>query len=144
MDKQKARHGPVKDIDWKLVDDLLIKGCSGTQIAARIGIHYDTLYDRCQKEKKTLFSVYSQQKREKGDSMIHETQFDLAMERDRAMLIWLGKQRLGQKENPGQMIPEEISTAFAEVMRLWADKQLAAKDDQEALNSDEINIISDK
>lgn len=137
-------HRPTKIIDWDEVDDLLVKGCNGSQISSYIGVCSDTLYDRCLLEKGVLFSTYSQKKREKGDSLLHKAQFELAMKEDRTMLVWLGKQRLGQKENPGQVIPEEISTAFAEVMRLWADKQLAAKEDQDALNSEEINIISDK
>lgn len=135
---------PYKNIDWDEVDDLLVKGCNGAQIAASIGVTPETLYDRCSLERGQKFSHYSQERREKGNSMLHKYQFENAASGNTTMQIWLGKQRLGQKENPGQMIPEEISTAFAEVMRLWADKQLAAKDDQEALNSDEINIISDK
>ena len=85
-------------IDWKMVDALLQANCSGVQIAARLGVHADTLYAACQREKGSAFSAYSQQKREHGETLIHQKQFDIAMKGDKTMLIWLGKQRLGQKE----------------------------------------------
>ncbi len=141
---KKSAHRPLIPIDWDKVDELLEAGCPGTEIAASLGIHSHTLYDRTEAEKGITFSQYSAEKRSKGDSKLRTAQFFNALSNNTTMQIWLGKQRLGQKENPGQVIPEEISTAFAEVMRLWADKQLAAKEDQEALNSEEINIISDK
>lgn len=87
-------------IEWSKVDKMLEAGCTGTEIAGEIGCHPDTLYDRCEKEKGLLFSVYVRSKRAKGDGTLRAKQFKLAMEGDRVMLIWLGKNRLGQKENP--------------------------------------------
>jgi len=47
------------------------------------------------------FAAYSQEKRAQGDDMLRVTQFSKAInEKDRGMLIWLGKQRLGQHDNP--------------------------------------------
>jgi hypothetical protein len=89
---------PAKYIDWAMVDKLLIAGCTGTQVAARAGVSDDTLYLRCKKEKGKVFSAYRQEKISIGDGMLHATQFSLAMEKDRSMLIWLGKQRLNQKD----------------------------------------------
>lgn len=86
-------------IDWNKVDELLEAGCDGTQIAAYLGCHEDTLYIRCQDEQKMAFSAYKAQKRAKGDSTLLTAQFDAAVkDKDRAMLIWLGKQRLGQAD----------------------------------------------
>ena len=89
---------PAAIIDWKAVDRLLQAGCTGVQIAARLGIHADTLYRACQSEHKSDFAAYSQQKREHGETLLHEQQFALAMKGNLGMLVWLGKQRLGQKE----------------------------------------------
>lgn len=137
-------NGPVKHIDWDIVDELLMKGCTGTQIASRMGIHPDTLYDRCYNEKGTRFSEYAQQKREKGDSLLLETQFNMAIERDRAMLIWLGKQRLGQKENPGAMtIPPEFAELFAQTMNAIASMQKTNAEVQIDLNRDDTSISTD-
>ena len=85
-------------IDWKAVDRLLQAGCNGVQIAARFGIHPETLYDNCKRDHKSDFSAYAAQKREHGETLLHEQQFLLAMKGDKTMLIWLGKQRLGQRE----------------------------------------------
>lgn len=93
------------EIDFKKVDNLLKMGCSGTEIAASIGCHPDTLYKRVEKIFNTNFSAYAQEKRAIGDSILRAKQFEVAIgneEKDLkpnvTMLIWLGKQRLGQSE----------------------------------------------
>ncbi len=93
---------PESEINWKLVDDLLIAGCRGTEVAANIGIHEDTLYNRVVKEKGVSFTVYSAQKRAKGESLLRATQFAKAMKQDNMMLIWLGKNRLDQSDGKQQ------------------------------------------
>jgi len=89
---------PVKDIDWDKVDELLMAGCFTTEIAANIGVHKNTLYQRCEKEKGCGFSAYSQEKKAKGESLLRKVQYDVAMSGDRTMLVWLGKQRLDQHD----------------------------------------------
>jgi hypothetical protein len=86
-------------IDWEIVDDLLIAGCDGTQIAAFLGCHEDTLYIRCQDEKKMGFSAYKAQKRSIGDIALLKAQYEKAVkEKDNTMLIFLGKARLNQSD----------------------------------------------
>ena len=87
------------EIDWDLVDNLLKAGCPGTEIAPHFAIHEDTLYDRCKKDKGTDWSAYMRQKRSQGDSNLRAKQYTLALQGEKSLLIWLGKQRLGQKEN---------------------------------------------
>jgi len=89
----------LKKIPWAKVDKWLEAGCLGTEVAARIGIHKETLYRRCQKEKGISFSDYIQQKKAAGNSILREEQFKAAMKGDRGMLIWLGKQRLDQRDS---------------------------------------------
>ena len=90
----------VIQIDWKKTDQLLEAGCSGVQVAAYFGCHEDTIYHRCQEEHGISFSAYSAMKRARGDSLLLGTQFKIAVEGDKTMLVWLGKQRLEQQENP--------------------------------------------
>lgn len=85
-------------IDWDKVDKLLMAGCPGTEIAAHFGIHEDTLYRRCEQDRGMGFTVYSQQKKSTGNNMLREKQFDLAMDGSERMLIWLGKNKLGQSD----------------------------------------------
>ena len=89
---------PKVDIDWKKVDKLLEADCEGTEIAAYLGIVPNTLYRRCEADHKISFSKYLQEKKAKGNSLLKVKQFDAAMTGDKTMMIWLGKQRLGQSE----------------------------------------------
>lgn len=97
---------PPKEIDWNKVDQYLIGGSNGVQIAGKFGIHPDTLYDRCQQEKGVVFSAYAQEKRSCGDADLHLSQYLKAVkDKNTTMLIHLGKHRLGQKDHDDKDIP---------------------------------------
>lgn len=89
---------PKAIIDWNKVDMYLKAGCSGAGIAELIGINSETLYRSCRREHKMDFTEYSQKKREVGNDMLRAKQFDTAMKGNVTMQIWLGKQRLDQRE----------------------------------------------
>ena len=96
--KKVGGHPRVK-IDWKIVDRLLEADCEGTEIAAYLGISPDSLYRRCQLEKKMGFALYLQEKKAKGNMLLKTTQFESAVkDKNIAMQIWLGKQRLDQRD----------------------------------------------
>ena len=112
------------EIDFKKVDNLLKMGCNGVEIAATLGCHPDTLYKRVEETFGTTFTAYAQEKRAIGDSILRAKQFEVAIgneEKDMkpniVMLIWLGKQRLGQSEkveNTGKADDKiEINVNFA-------------------------------
>jgi hypothetical protein len=87
------------NIEWKTVENLLMSYCSGVEIAAHLGIHENTLYNRCKIDKKMDFVAFSQEKKAKGDSLLKAKQFESAVtDKSIPMQIWLGKQRLGQKD----------------------------------------------
>lgn len=99
MSEEKRPTGrPIKQIDWKTVDQCLQAGCSGVQTAGYLGIHHQTLYEAVQREFGMTFTDYSSEKEAKGESMLAMKQFQEAMKGDRGMLIWLGKQRLKQRD----------------------------------------------
>lgn len=108
----------IKPIDWDKVDELLIAGCLGTEIAACFGIHHNTFYDKVYQKYGVTFSEYQQQKASVGDSMLRKTQFDVAQDKDKTMLIWLGKQRLKQREPEAAIQLTTVSAAekFIELM----------------------------
>ena len=100
---QTSKNGPGRPehvIDWKKVDELLIVGCTGSEIAAALGVHQDTIYRHVQSEKGTNFASYAADRRQKGNTLLRQAQFKKAMTGDNTMLIWLGKQTLDQKESP--------------------------------------------
>ncbi len=97
---KKGAGRPEIPIDWNKVDELLVGGCTGVQVAAYIGMHPETFYDRCVKENGTNFTDYAYPKKQKGNSLLHSKQLEVALSGNVTMLIWLGKQRLGQREDP--------------------------------------------
>ncbi len=112
---------PEKQIDWNRVDDLLIAGCLGTEIAAAFDVHPQTFYSRVEEKYKCSFTHYSQEKRGIGDSLIREKQFQKALgltdSGDNTMLVWLGKNRLGQRnEDKLSIVTSEQQTTLDKTM----------------------------
>ena len=89
---------PKVKIDWHEVGEMLKCGCDATVIATTIGVSTDTLYTRSKLDNKLDFSAFSQQKRAQGNDLLRRKQFELALDGNISMLIWLGKNRLGQTD----------------------------------------------
>ena len=128
-------------IDWKRVDALLAYGCLGADIAATLGIHRETLYNRVMKEFNISFSDYSAQKKAVGDSILREVQFKKAIgetkDGDNTLLIWLGKQRLGQRENEVEKkVSEDVLSAFSGLMEQLDTYQSARKIEDKSNNNE--------
>ena len=87
------------EIDWSKVDRYLQAQCSGVGIASILGIHENTLYNRCKEDNGVAFMEYAALKKGEGKELLRYKQFEIAMKGDKVMLIWLGKQYLEQKEN---------------------------------------------
>lgn len=88
-----------REIDWKRVDELLEAGCLGTEVASHFGLSGDRFYDRVREKFGINFTQYASEKRQKGDSCLRERQYKKALTGDNMMLIWLGKNRLGQSDH---------------------------------------------
>lgn len=134
---------PEISIDMKVVEHYLICGCSGTEVAAVIGVHPDTLYERVQRETGKLFSNYSAECRQKGDSVLREAQYIKAVGNkkkgttgDNTMLVWLGKNRLLQRDAPEtQTVTEETIKQFNALMEQFQNAQNVKKEDPEVPSS---------
>ncbi|GAC1606014.1 MAG: hypothetical protein NVS3B25_35340 [Hymenobacter sp.] len=131
MSKQPGAGRPLALIDWKKVDRLLEAQCTATSIAARLGICVDTLYNRCKTDNKVDFSAYCQQKKESGEALLREQQFALAMKGNLGMLVWLGKQHLGQKEKAETETNSTIKVLTTEVLTRSAGVPLALDEKSE-------------
>ncbi len=109
---------PEKPINWKLVDDLLIADCHGTEIAAHFDMHPNTFYDRVVAQYNMSFTEYSLEKKQKGNSIIRAKQFDKAIKGDNTMLVWLGKNRLKQAESPQEIsVDTNTMKQFNDIMK---------------------------
>lgn len=90
---------PKSPIDWIEMGRLVQAGCTGVQCAAYIGIDEETFYNRCKDDLAMGFTEFLRQNRSKGDALLLAKQYEAALkDKDRGMLIWLGKQRLGQRD----------------------------------------------
>jgi hypothetical protein len=93
----KARIGrPPLDIDEDTVEKLASIHCTMQEIASVVGCSVDTLENR--------FSEIIKQGRDRGKASLRRMQYEAAKKGNATLLIWLGKQILGQKDKS----PEEI------------------------------------
>lgn len=122
---------PLAVIDWEIVDELMEAGCTGVEIASYFGLYPDTLYARVEDKYKCGFSAYLHQKRSVGDALIRKTQFDVAIDKDKTMLIWLGKQRLDQRE-PEQKTSNLNESAFVDYLQTQLDNYKKSIDSKES------------
>ena len=81
---------PKKDIDAEQVRKLAMMQCPTTEIAAFFDCDEGTIRKR--------FSEIVAKGREAGKISLRRKQFDVAMSGNVSMLIWLGKQYLGQTD----------------------------------------------
>ena len=89
---------PKIEIDWNTVDKLCGIQATLREIASFLGVSEDTIERRCKEEKKMRFAEYFEQKRGTGKISIRRKQYEVAMSGNVSMLIWLGKQYLGQSD----------------------------------------------
>lgn len=96
----RAAGGPRKTVNWRQVDEMCKIQCTGEEMAAVLGIDYDTLGARCREEHGVKVSDYIEQKRRHGKASLRRRQWLAAKEGNTSMLIWLGKNWLNQTDNP--------------------------------------------
>ncbi len=89
---------PRKEIDWVEFDDLCRVQCTLAEISAHFSVSEDTIERRVFEQYGTTFAELFAQKRKAGFVSLRRKQFELAMMGNPTMLIWLGKQVLGQSD----------------------------------------------
>jgi len=85
-------------VNWQIVDKLCFIQCTELEIVSCLECSVDTINRACKREKKKTFAEYRSQKAEGGKHSLRRMQFEAAKKGSGAMLIWLGKQYLGQRE----------------------------------------------
>ena len=95
----KANGRPRKEVDYKSLENLCAIQCSGEECASFLDMDYETLNRILKRDKHGGFKEYFALKGGKGKISLRRAQYQLAVEKKNpTMLIWLGKQYLGQKE----------------------------------------------
>ena len=80
--------------------------CKRSEITAFLGASDETIDRFTQKRYGSTFAQYRAEKGEAGCANLRRKQMELALKGDRVMLIWLGKQELGQVERSEVMTRE--------------------------------------
>lgn len=89
---------PRIQINWDEFDKLCAIQCTQTEIAGWFQCSVDTIERAVDRDKGMGFADYYTQKAGSGKISLRRQQWQLALKGDKTMLIWLGKQYLGQNE----------------------------------------------
>ena len=129
--EQKTRQKPGPElfsIDWEWVDQMCVIDATAEEIAAcyrnpetnRMGIHPNTLVKACKRDHGVRLCDYLSEKRQIGKASLRRRQHQAAMDGNPALLIWLGKQRLGQTDK--QEIAHDNAASGKLIVNLTTDK----------------------
>lgn len=92
---------PRKEIDKAEFEKLCEFQCTQEEICGWFDITDKTLSSWCKREYGLGFSEIYAKKRGLGKISLRRAQFQAAQRGNATMLLWLGKQYLGQKDAPG-------------------------------------------
>lgn len=100
----KGAGAPRIQINFDDFDKLCELQCTLVEIASFFDCSVDTIENFIQREKGVKFSEYYNQKRQSGFISLRRSQYKEANNGNTTMLIFLGKQYLGQKDKIEQEI----------------------------------------
>lgn len=89
---------PKIDLDWDIIKNLCGIQCLQEEIAQVMGCSLDTVERACRRTHGVSFAEFYRQKKGVGRVSLRRKQWEIAMRGDKTMLIWLGKQALGQAD----------------------------------------------
>lgn len=83
---------------WDMLENLVLWSADGEYCAEKLGISYDTLIRRIKERYNCSFAEYRAKKKEPMRVNLLKKQYEVAMSGNVSMLIWLGKNELGQSD----------------------------------------------
>ena len=113
------------DKEWRQVNAMCAMMCTGEEIASVLGVSYDTLERRVKEKYSISCADYIKEKSASGKASLRRHQYKLAESGNATMLIWLGKQYLGQTDKQeidhqstdGSMSPKDTSQTVLEILK---------------------------
>ena len=114
-----------KKIDYGQLDKLCAIQCTGEECASILGMDYDTLNAALKRDGNKGFSDYFKTKSAFGKASLRRRQFKAAEDGNATMLVWLGKQWLGQLDRPSDAFENDngnITKVKIEVIGASKDK----------------------
>lgn len=115
-----GRGRPPKEIDKEQFEKLCEIQCTSDEICEVLDVTDKTLTGWCRRTYDKSFSEVFSKKRKRGFASLRRHQYEEAKNGSTTMLIWLGKQWLGQSEKPAadveeSEISEEVEALLAEL-----------------------------
>lgn len=110
---------PTREIDYKTVEKLASIACADSEIAHVIGFTPEWICKRKKTDEKLAKAI--ERGREKGRAALRRLQWNLANKGNATMLIWLGKQLLGQRDEARTVVAGEQAdgqTSFPVTIRI--------------------------
>lgn len=108
-----ARTGrPKIEINQNEFEKLCAIWCNENEIAGWFDCSVPTLARWCKRTYGNTFDDIYRQKASKGVVSIRRKQFELAQSGNVALLIWLGKQKLGQVDQPTHTVVQTSTVSF--------------------------------
>ena len=92
------------EVDYKTLKELCAIHCTGEECAAILGVDYDTLNRALKRDKHGGFTDYFKKYSADGKKSLRRRQVEVALDGSVPMLIWLGKQHLGQADKQEQTV----------------------------------------
>lgn len=99
---------PEKSFDWKVLDAVLQYNASKKDCAGFLEVSEDTIERRIKSEYNMTFSEYKNLKMGKARIKLAQKQYDMAMKGNVPLLIWLGKNWLGQSDKQETLTTGEV------------------------------------
>ena len=121
-EKKKETRGRKKiSIDWEKAAKLASYMCTAKEIGYILGVAADTLNYRCKTEQSCNLEDFLAKNQSTSLASLRVQQFAAAKKGSIQMMIWLGKQYLGQRDQISQNIDQ--TTTYTELQSM-SDKEI--------------------
>ena len=128
MPEDEPRDGPGRprfELDLEMIERAAMMGCTKNEVATLAGMSHSGFYKRMETDEALVDAL--QRGQDKGRSTLRRLQWQGAQSGNPTMLIWLGKQLLGQRDK--QELSSDPDNPLTVIYR-WADKPVAEDDGQ--------------
>ena len=111
--KKKKMGRPKIEVDLSQLEAFCQVLCTQEEIALFLGCSIDTLNRRLKESVGKTFADFYKKHRTGGKMSLRRAQYKAAIDGNATMLIWMGKQNMGQKDKPdGDDISEPLPVSI--------------------------------
>lgn len=117
IEKERVKGGdnmarPLKELDRKQFEALCSIWCTQEEICLILNVTDKTLNKWCKRTYKVSFSEIYKKFSSFGKMSLRRKQQEVALKGNVPMLIFLGKQKLGQRDNPEESLDQEDTESY--------------------------------